>query len=148
MNIILRNKIKKLLFIKQEEGRKIAAKEYSKTLSTLYREHEKQMETLIQNHSREIKLIEKDYNVKRSMLERKLQKLDDAIKDWEENVSQVKEMSVKSQELIARIKQVMYQDRRTFANVLDDEKSMEIMQENFNVLLQKQVSRTPSVDAN
>jgi len=148
MNVDLRKKIKHMLDKKKEEGRVEAAREYTRTLSSLYKEHEKQIDLLSQTQAKEIKLLEKDYNMKASILDRKIQKLDEVIREWEENVSQVKEMSARSQEVIARVKQVMYQDRRTFANLLDDEKTIETLQNSFNGMLQKQMNKPTALDLN
>ena len=122
-------------------GELSAGKKYREDLSKLTKEHERQVNQLSTAHKREVKLIEKEYNLKAGQLDKKIERLNNLIHEWEVKVSQAKDISAQSQELLARIKQAMYQDRKVFATLLDDEKTIENLQGNLNTMLQKKVRK-------
>ena len=121
------------------EGEIFASKKYREDVSKVMKEHERQISQLLASHKKEVKLLEKEYNIKAGQLDRKIQRLNGLITEWDKKVNQAKEISAQSQELLARIKQAMYQDRKVFATLLDDEKTVENLQNNLNTMLQKTV---------
>jgi hypothetical protein len=120
------------------EGEMQATLRYRKTLDAMFREHEKQVQELVKSQRLEIRVIEKEYALKQVRVEKKMKRLDSLVSEWEENIYQVKEISSQAREVLARIKQAMYQDRKNLANVLDDDKTIEMLQLGLNNLVQKQ----------
>jgi len=137
--IKLRRKLKNAKITGTIQGELQASKSYYANLKRVEKEHEKQIREIIMAHRKEIKILEKDYNFKSQRLDKKIDKIHGLMEEWEQRVNLVKEIAGKSQELLARIKHSFYQDRKKFANMLDDEKSMEQVQTDLNKLLQKTV---------
>lgn len=113
---------------------------YKKSMDQLSREHQKHISDLLKAHSLDIRIIEKGYLLKQARLDKKSKRLDDLMSEWEENIYQVREISSQAREVLARIKQIMYQDRKTLASAMDDEKTLEMLQLSLNNLVQKQNS--------
>jgi len=120
------------------EGEMQATLRYRKNMELVFQEHEKQVQELVKSQRMEIRIIEKEYVLKQARIEKKMRRLDSLVSEWEENIYQVKEISSQAREVLARIKQAMYQDRKNLANVLDDEKTIEMLQMGLNNLVQKQ----------
>ncbi len=130
-------KIKEKNIVKGELN---AARQYRQELKLRQKEHNRQVTQLVNAHKREVKLIEKEYNVKAGQLDRKIKRLDNLIVEWEKRVTEMKEIQGQSQELLAGMKQVMYQDRKRYANLLDDEKTMETLERSFHTLAQRRIN--------
>lgn len=130
-------KIKENAIVKGELN---ASRHYRGELKLRQKEHDRQVSQLVNAHKREVKLIEKEYNVKAGQLDRKIKRLDALIIEWEKRVTEMKEIQGQSQELLAGIKQIMYQDRKRYANLLDDEKTMESLERSFNTLIQRRIN--------
>lgn len=147
MIVKLRKKLKESRSKGFIEGEMQATIRYRKNMDVIFQEHEKQVQELVKSQRLEIRVIEKEYILKQARIEKKMRRLDSLVTEWEENIYQVKEISSQAREVLARIKQAMYQDRKTLANVLDDEKTIEMLQLSLNNLVQKQntVPQTSSI---
>ncbi|MDH4261610.1 MAG: hypothetical protein OEV78_01045 [Spirochaetia bacterium] len=138
MIVKLRKKLKKSRQKGFFDGEMQATVRYRKAMNLMFQEHEKQIQELVKSQRLEIRVIEKEYILKQARIEKKMRRLDSLITEWEENIYQVKEISSQAREVLARIKQAMYQDRKNLANVLDDDKTIEMLQLNLNNLVNKQ----------
>ncbi|MDH4200420.1 MAG: hypothetical protein OEV66_08590 [Spirochaetia bacterium] len=138
MIIRLRKRLKEVKRTGFAEGEMAATKRCKKKMNALFQEHEKQVHEILRSHRVEIKILEKEYLFKQARLEKKMKKLDDLIREWETNIYSVREIASQSKEVLARIKQIMYQDRKALANALDDEATIEMLQVNLNNIIQKQ----------
>lgn len=141
MNQRLLTKVREAKRRGHHKGELSAGKKYREELDQLMKEHERQVAQLNNAHKREVKMLEKEYNLKAGQLDKKIDRLNSLIHEWESKVSQAKDISAQSQELLARVKQAMYQDRKVFATLLDDEKTVENLQGNLNNMLQKKVRK-------
>jgi len=136
----IRKKIKTAKIIGYSEGELKAAKDFNKNLTYIKKEHERQINQLISTHKREMKILEKEYNIKATRLDKKMEQVDKQTQMWEDKLGQVREASSQSHELLARVKQALYQDRKKYANILDDEQTLKNLQAGVNGMLQKAAS--------
>lgn len=138
MKIRFRRKLRETRNLGFAEGEMAATKRCKKNMEAMYKEHENQIHEILRSHRIDMKVMEKEYMFKQARLEKKMRKLDDLISEWETNIYSVREISSQAKEVLARIKQIMYQDRKTLANALDDEQTLEMLQISLNNAIQKQ----------
>ena len=133
----VRNKIKRASEKGYAEGNISATRDYGKSLLEMKKEHDRQINQLLNTHKRELKLMEKEYNIKATRMDRKIQRLDGLIEEWEKKMEHVTKISSQSNEMLARIKQALYQDRKKYANILDDEYILKTLQSDLSGLASK-----------
>jgi len=140
----VRNKIKRAADKGYAEGNISATRDYGKNLTEIKKEHDRQINQLLITHRRELKLMEKEYNIKATRMDKKIQRLDHLIEEWEKKMEHVGKISSQSNELLARIKQALYQDRKKYANILDDEYILKSLQSDLGGLVSKTAAKRTS----